>query len=614
MSRETFRSNNVEGRAYYQSGALLNRQARAHEASNLGVPYNTHQIDGTFRAATPPPAYVQGLAVIVNAANTCAEDPAPESGIDAPCATVNKYLARFRWFDHSTQVWNEYDEELRLDASGYWEGLHLDAGDESAIIGKRYPTDASRNPSKGVGFGAIPVFAEGDVVPAYWDAARGWLVPIVSPPADVPLGEYFSTFPENITQDFGLFASDQAMVGVSLEVQEPNGNWTVRDALCFRVPRQNVEVGYWLDTRSGFMTVGAPNGLAAGTRFRLVAGHGVDYALYVLQKRIRFVGAGRYSSAAYVSSKLGYAVAANGGVLQTGWTAVASVPGRYKDSPSVFYLGGGVFEIDYLDENDGWLIGVDVSLTIGNESPENQSSVSATVTVESASSASSSSSSSTSSVSSTSASYASWSTRSWSSWSSSSHLRSSSSSSSSSITISQTAVSTSSATWDNFCCVTLVSDVICDAAGHVLRVCYRTICFPTIGGKTCEDGIGVEMCYPCEEETTSWSSSSVSLTSSSSSDSLTSSSPSSNSVTSTSRSSSSSSLGLSSSSSTSLGFSSSSITRSLSSVPATASVGLPLPMSALSWASFGITSLSTAVTSMTTSSLYFFLDKWLVRE
>lgn len=613
MSRETFRSNNVEGRAYYQSGALLNRQARAHEAANLGVPYNTHQIDGTFRAATPPPGFVAGIAVITDAANTCADDPAPDSGIDAPCATVNKYLARFRWFDHSTQVWAEYDEELRLDASGYWEGLHLDAGAEEPVIGATYPTDASRSPSKGVGFGAIPVFDAGDVVPAYYDPARGWLIPIMSPPADVPLGEYFSTSVENIAADFGLVLSDQAMVGVSIEVQVPGGNWSVRDALCFRVPRQNVETGFWLDTRSGFLTVGAPNSLPQGTRFRLVAGHGVDYNLFVLQKRLRFVAAGRYSSSAYVSNKLGYAVATYGSPLAAGWSLVASVPGRYKDTPSVINLGGGVFEIDYLDENDGWLIGVDVSLTIGNEAPENESSVSNTVTVESASSQSSQTS--VSSASSTSASYASWSTRSWSSWSSSSYFNSSSSSSSSSVTWSQTAVSTSSATWDNFCCVTLVSDVICDALGHVLRVCYRTICFPTIGGKTCEDGIGPEICYPCEEETTSRSSSSVSITSSSSSDSLTSSSPSSNSLTSTSHSSSSSSLGLSSSSSTSLGFSSSSITRSLSSVPATATAGDISPgMSAVSWTSFGITSLSTAVSAMSTSSLFFFLDKWLVRE
>ena len=55
-------------------------------------------------------------------------------------------------------------------------------------------------PATGAGFGAIPKFKKGDLVTAYWDEQRGWLVPIYFPHQDRPETEFVSVTSQQVVE------------------------------------------------------------------------------------------------------------------------------------------------------------------------------------------------------------------------------------------------------------------------------------------------------------------------------------------------------------------------------------------------------------------------------
>lgn len=498
-NREVFKQTYAPGTGYLVDGQRLNDEGRVlTDVTNRMGLKDAQVVNGQ---TLPDGPLIFGIATITDASNLCAT--VPEGGeYAAPCAQVNKYTARFRYFFPGAVaaggLWVEYDEDLSLDASGYWEGLASEG----------YGTDASASPSSGYGYGAIPVFQKGDEVPCFFDVQRGWLIPVVSPPADVPLAEFYTTSVQEIPVDADL--GEQGLVVAVVEIYRPaDGRWVPRQAITWRVPPAN-DVTDWLDTRSGFVTFDAPSSPGDYTWVRVRMGRGPEYEIDVWDARLTFTGVGRRGSSSYSANYTSREYMQNGARLSNGWALVASVPGRFKDSPGVASAGNGNFRIGYFDPKDEWIMRVEVEITIANEptniSDSSQSSVSSSTYY----SRSSLSYSSRSSVSST---------RSWTSASTSGTETSTSSTAvqTTSSSESSTRTGTSESSELDYCPVTVVSDVKCDSEGHVTEVCYRTLLIPSLkDGTPCSEQIGKEICYPCEEFTSGSSQSSPGLTSTSS--------------------------------------------------------------------------------------------------
>jgi hypothetical protein len=362
MARESFKEN-YPPQSHLVGGELLNKHARAQNAIDHGrIGSGAFQQQRTVHAQIPPLGHqtIMGVAVIVDASDdSCGVDSSGDP--TAPCGSENRYKCRFRWYEPRSGLWHEYDELINLDASGYWEGL---TDGEKAVVGNTFETDASKSPTSGPSYGAIPAFAAGDIVPAYWDIQRGWAVPIVSPPADQPLAEFVSITPTEIDQTSQT--ASEKLVDAYLEVREPHSNWLVAGKVSIRVPVKDVE-GLWAESRTGFAIFGAPMVANSGTEVRLRMVRTVDYEIYVTLARVRLTGLGRRS----VNSSISQIALVNflGGEVASGLSVFGSVPGRYKDSPS-FGLespgNSGIIEIQYADFRDEWIIGADFEIQIAN--------------------------------------------------------------------------------------------------------------------------------------------------------------------------------------------------------------------------------------------------------
>jgi len=364
VPQEPFKTNYDASEEFALRGDLLNRQAAVLNAIAGEQPSGYSQVlhSSISKGNTIPPPWQQGIALITDASETCASDTKFKGSRLAPCAESNLYVAKFRWFSHTNQQWEESIEPLSLDASAFWEPT---------------TTDASQSPTTGVGFGAIPKFVQGDLVTAYWDEQRGWLVPIYFPPQDTPTTELASTNNEALAQDTDA-PSNVNIVEVYLEVLEAAAGavWEIREKLSFRIPTTNE--GNWFDSRSGFARIAAPSTASSGkTRVRLRALKTVSYDVTLFEKRISFFGIGRLSSS---NTHLGSQVSAyeGGEFLKAGWAVDSSVEGRFRDSPTVVEVSdeSGWFEVQYEDVLDSWIIGVEFSVNIGNV--DEASSVSST--------------------------------------------------------------------------------------------------------------------------------------------------------------------------------------------------------------------------------------------
>jgi hypothetical protein len=356
MARESFTDTYDPNKSYELSGSLLNKMARQANALSLVRPgdyegIHSHAVRGS---AYPPPA-ILGIAIVKEATNTC-----PASGL-SPCATLNRYTCRFRYWDHATvpNQWVEIDEDLHMDAAGFWEPT---------------PTDASETPTSGAGFGHIPTFVKGDTVPAYWDEQRGMLIPLAGVFQDAPRAEFMSDTIQEIPK-----LSDQvtdAECGLSyvefvierrigFSAADP---WTQVGHLKMRVPV--ADENSWADTASTFCLISAPiEGVASFAQLRVRMFRTVNYTVNCIHSRIQLVGAGRDSATNYsFNADIHSGFRRAGGAARKGWNIMASVEGRFKDSPlwNTRIGDGDVIETSYLDPIDGWIVAVNLVVTIGN--------------------------------------------------------------------------------------------------------------------------------------------------------------------------------------------------------------------------------------------------------
>lgn len=437
--REDFRSNYEAGTAYKVDGALLNKQGEVLKgvAMRSGAAF----ADTTYGQPNIPPAAIVGVATITDAgSNGCGGDE--ES--DAPCALNDLYLARFRYYDTQVNEWAEYEEDLRLDASGYWEGLLRD-GD--------YETSASVSPTSGPGYGAIPAFAKGDQVPAYYDSNRGWLVPIISPPADSPGGEAATTTIQQIPD-----VSTRHSAVFSLDIKEPDGDWTVVQQMAIRLP-EVAEKGFFLD--SGSMTAifaavseDTGSGLPIGnsTQYRVRMGKSSGNDVYLMEARLKVFMIGRKPAANFVKaySPRKWMPDSQGQVINQGWDVRKSVTGRFKDSAAFVLEPDGDQYVYHQDPTDASIIKAELDVIISGD-PIFDSELSESDLSES--------------------------------------------------DLSESDLSESG--HDQYCQVEVVSDILCNEDGTIEEVCYRTILIPKIGGLSCGQQIGAENCVPCTVETSS---------------------------------------------------------------------------------------------------------------
>jgi len=496
MAGRPYKVDNTPGVGYRVDGALLNRYATDHNAVNLsshgGNAQNTHHV-GPVKTEVIQAPFQMGVLVITDGANTCDADTDPRGNKKPACISENLYRGRFNWYDHDNNIWQEDDVDVWLDASAYWEG-RTESG-ELAGDGEKYKTDASRRLTSGPGYGPIPLFRRGERVPCYYDRQRGWAVPIVSPPADVPRANFALIGPKTIGDATLADFPAEETISIFLEARFPHRGeeWTMIEAICFRVPWM-LEGEEWCDTRSGFAFFESRGPDGKGTDHTLVRLRAVSTASFgsvVQRAQLHLYGAGRKAHDDGVEGPdpfhdgYGWAThdtqhSLNGGTVIDGLDMRANVIGRFRDQPkfsTVDVGGNAVIQIEHEDPLDRWVIGVQFSVTISpEEGGFSQSSMSSTSSASSTSQSSLNSSSSSSPAT-----------------SESSHSLTSTSSTS---LTSESSDSSSLAENEGFCCTTLVSDVKC-IDGLVSQVCYQTICFPSpraLPAGFCKSAV---WCVPC---------------------------------------------------------------------------------------------------------------------
>jgi hypothetical protein len=512
-------------------GRLLNKQAKHNNSFTLSraddAGTNTGKF-GAINALARIPKFQMGIATILPVTNDCVTGSDPREGTEPPCIGKDLYRAKFSWYDHGTGEWVEDVREgdttgsskdadwLPLDAGGYWEG-RITRDDKGRETG--YDTDASRDMTSGPGFGPIPLFREGDKVPAYYDRQRGMLIPVVSPPADISRASFVYQG-SHLINDATLpgFPKEETVVAF-VEVKDANslsGEWQIVEAICIRVPF--VLAGEdWCDSRSAFgffeSSVAEQGHVATKLRVRVVSTASFDVT--VKRAQVHLYGAGRLTHDKVTvgddpfhfqrsMAQIRPTGELDGGSIIPEWFSDAYVQGRFRDQPR-FFQSDDQISIDHQDHFDKWVIGFEFSITIAPEeggfSTSSSSSTSSGRLESSMSSLSVSDSSQSMSESSYSVSM------------SSQSIPEDSSDSSSSI------IPTSGIS-EHFCCVTLVADIECDETGLVTKVCYQTICYPVppgIPASYCKSDI---WCVECKMEESSQSGESSSLSTSSESSAL----------------------------------------------------------------------------------------------
>lgn len=335
----------VSGRRLNMTAAELNKIGG--ERASGHVEYGADLQHGRLNGA-PTPSNVIGIIEVTDASNTCATDTSYLGGTSPPCAMEHLYLGRFRYYSHQGNQWVQYEEDLPIDAAGYWEPTD---------------SDASQSPTSGSGYGAIPQLQAGDVLPGYWDPIRGALVPIAGLPQDPPSMEWVTDSTEIITST-NDGPADAVYVNAYLEIKHPGGDWlTVGKSSC-RVPRTSNNRS-WQDSRAGFCTFGSQhvNGLGTYVRLRCAGGQGINYDIETTGATLRLTGLGRKLGTlleTQVSSPWAH------GIVRSGWQSNAETVGRFADSPSFISRDEGIFEISFLDPIDNWVICAEWQIEIQN--------------------------------------------------------------------------------------------------------------------------------------------------------------------------------------------------------------------------------------------------------
>lgn len=488
-------SNHPKG-PHLVDGSLLNKAANETNANMLAHQnvQGGQQISGTISQAVSPPQMVVGIAVITSDLRVCGEFGSVD---EAPCGDKDKYLARFRWHDSVNDLWQESDQDLNLDAGAYWEGVPSETpgiADETAIArGIGAETRASKNRASGIGYGQIPVYRIGDVVPCYWDYHRGgWLIPIQSAHEDIT--RYYNETLSLSTVGTSTQLRDEDTLVISVDIRHPGEapepgtptaenpfpgigetvdaeGWTTIDHLFVRIEPGDPLEDY---RQTVFGHVGFPAKFNAGEfprgtqlRFRSAKSDEEDDMIYRIGGRVELyqVGRRKSGSAAQVVAKKMYP-----GNLIAGFSGSAQVqmPGRFRDTEWVAPVNGGIFTFDYeapepgygFDPYDEIVVGARYQFTISAEFDNLADEKSSE----------------------------------------------SSPSSQDSFFIPGEGEPPD----EEYCCCVVVTNVECDALGHVTNVCYSSICFPNIPGMECDGGTntqcGAEFCIPCVQDMSSESS------------------------------------------------------------------------------------------------------------
>jgi hypothetical protein len=452
---------NYQSKPYLIGGDTLNRQNSAINALSKGhvsQPGASTLTAGGIHANLPPVPFLQGIAVISDASNACPVDPITGE-FKAPCATVNKYLCRFRYYNTDSGTWEEIDEDLPLDAAGWYERFNTNAGPASS----------------GPGYGAIPTYVVGDTINAYLDTQRNWLIPISMPPADQPTGEFYNNEQDEVEENPDV---DEMVLEAYVEVRRPgvDGDWKPVIGVSF--PLHSSGTTYY-NSRSCFVNLACTDSTLVRVRTTRGPAQESDTKVYTYFSLIRFTGLGRRPSLA-VSQPATFD-AYSGGELINPWVGSASTIGRFKDSPTFTVVNDPNynFSLSFLDPLDQWMISIELFLDIKVVGSDNSSSsTSPSISLPSASS-SSSSSSTFSSSSSSSTTLSSLSSSSSQSLSTSS--QSVSTSSTSSMSSSQSVSESSSSASD---CVQFVECFEFDPVTCQMTVTYGEFCFPRGSGIT----------------------------------------------------------------------------------------------------------------------------------
>lgn len=144
-------------------GELLNRQHRVLNAVEVVATDGTNRQGATV---LQQPQVIVGILQVTNDDNTCSIS---DSEYQNPCSSRNLYTARMQVWNHSTETWEEFDEDLRVDA-------------------------ACR-------FGTRQGLWKGERFSAYFDRQRNWFVPLSVP------GAYHLVLDEELAASDGVTAT-----------------------------------------------------------------------------------------------------------------------------------------------------------------------------------------------------------------------------------------------------------------------------------------------------------------------------------------------------------------------------------------------------------------------
>ncbi len=175
------------------TGNLLNKLGAAgNTLQGMDSGANAHY--GSVDSNAFDPALILGLAKIVDARDTCPEDiDDGPTAVTAPCRSIFLYKAKFRFYDFGSLVWA--------------------GGEANDTEQNEYFLDASVH-------GAGQFYAKGEVVPAWADPMRGWLVPVQ--PKERLIGKPVADITKGTSGDVTIYLPDP-----EVDIQNQTGDFAV---------------------------------------------------------------------------------------------------------------------------------------------------------------------------------------------------------------------------------------------------------------------------------------------------------------------------------------------------------------------------------------------------
>lgn len=158
------------GKSYAMEGELINRLSQAVNAANAVLSQSglAGFSSPGMKAIVGDRPFQIGLIEITSVSNECKsvsnggfEENAP------PCAKLGKFGGKLRWWRTQDQKWVTEEDELAIDTGAYTIAFEYSAYEsQEANVKERT---------------LAPVLLVGDVIPGYFDPARGILVAIFPP-------------------------------------------------------------------------------------------------------------------------------------------------------------------------------------------------------------------------------------------------------------------------------------------------------------------------------------------------------------------------------------------------------------------------------------------------